>query len=128
MLHLSSSVVGTSDDKGNPMVCKGCGIDAPTKYVEFYQNIGMFFYRQSTEFKGDLCRTCIGKYFQSYTLTTLFLGWWGLISFVVTPFLLLNNVIRYLLAFRLPKPDFAASMNMQALTTAMPPSVASGSF
>ncbi|OWK45188.1 hypothetical protein [Fimbriiglobus ruber] len=30
------------------------------------------------------------------TATTLFLGWWGTISFIVTPFLLLNNIGRYL--------------------------------
>jgi hypothetical protein len=30
-------------------------------------------------------------------LTTLVLGWWGVISFIITPFLILNNLIRYLL-------------------------------
>lgn len=110
------------------MSCRSCGIDGPTKYVEFYQNIGMLFARRSAEVKGDLCRTCIGTYFKSYTLTTLFLGWWGLISFFLTPCFILNNVVRYLLSFRLPKPDFAAMSTVHVSADAVPPSVGSGSF
>jgi hypothetical protein len=36
------------------------------------------------------------------TATTLFFGWWGTISFLVTPFFLLNNVSRYLLCLGMP--------------------------
>ena len=36
------------------------------------------------------------------TTTTLFLGWWGTISMVVTPFFLLNNMGRYLLYLGTP--------------------------
>ena len=64
----------------------------------------MVFTRQTVQVRADLCRPCIGRYFLSYTLTTLFLGWWGMISFVMTPFILLNNVGLYLLALRLPEP------------------------
>ena len=110
------------------MSCQSCGIDAPTKYVEFYQNVGLLFARQQAETKGNLCRRCIGKCFKSYTLTTLFLGWWGVISFCVTPFILLNNVIRYLLALRLPEPGIGAMNTMSASIDSTPPSVGSGSF
>ena len=90
------------------MTCQVCGIDAPTRWVAFYQNIGMLVTRQWSHVEGNLCRRCIGKYFRSYTLTSLFLGWWGVISFCVTPFILLNNVIRYLMALGLPEPGIAA--------------------
>jgi hypothetical protein len=90
------------------MACQACGIEAPTKSIAFYQNIGMFLTRRSASIEGNLCRRCISKYFKSYTLTTLFLGWWGVISFVVTPFILLNNITRYVAALSLPEPGIQA--------------------
>lgn len=68
----------------------------------------MFLTRRSASIEGNLCRRCISKYFKSYTLTTLFLGWWGVISFVVTPFILLNNITRYVAALSLPEPGIQA--------------------
>jgi hypothetical protein len=73
-------------------VCQICGVEAPTKYVEFSQNIGALFMRFSTSIKGNLCKYCINHYFWSFTGTTLVYGWWGVISFFVTPFFLLNNI------------------------------------
>jgi hypothetical protein len=71
---------------GSPQpVCWSCGLQAPTKWVIFYQNIGLLVTRQPAQVSGHMCRRCIRAYFKSYTLTTLFLGWWGVISFWVTP-------------------------------------------
>ena len=108
------------------MVCTACAAQAPTKYVEFYQNIGMLVTRQWAQIKGNLCRRCIGAYFRSYTSTTLFLGWWGLISFIVTPFVLVNNVVRYLAALNLPEPGIAA-MNTPSSSISTPISVSTHS-
>jgi hypothetical protein len=80
------------------MACQTCGINAPTTYVDFHQSIGAVVIRFRKNIKGDLCRKCVGKYFKEFTMTTLFLGWWGMISFVYTLFILPNNIIRYLLA------------------------------
>lgn len=77
------------------MACQMCQADVPTKYVHFYQNIGMLVIRTTKNLKGNLCRACIGKVFQQYTLTTFFLGWWGVISLVMTPFILINNLYYY---------------------------------
>lgn len=107
------------------MPCQACGVEGPTKYVELYQNIGMLFARRTLHIKGNLCRPCIGRYFRSYTLTTLFLGWWGFISFVMTPFILINNVVRYLGALSLPMPNMA-SVNVPIDAAPLP--VGSGSF
>jgi hypothetical protein len=65
------------------------------------------------------------RYFSSYSLTTLFLGWWGVISFVVTPFILLNNIFQYLSASQLPDPGIGAMNTPSPLAS---PSVSSGSF
>lgn len=88
--------------------CKTCGIQAPTKQIEFYQNIGFVVTRQWAKVEGNLCRRCIGAYFRSYTLTTFFLGWWGFVSFFLTPLILLNNVVRYFLSLGMPEPSLAA--------------------
>jgi hypothetical protein len=36
------------------------------------------------------------------TTTTLFLGWWGTISLIVTPCFILNNVFRYVFCLGMP--------------------------
>ncbi len=87
------------------MSCKSCGIEGPTLHVKLWQNIGMVVFRQWKTIDAELCRTCFQKHFRSYTLTTLFLGWWGVISFIVTPFILINNLYQYSRASRIPEPD-----------------------
>lgn len=77
------------------MPCDVCGRRAPTKYVEFYQNIGMLIMRTSKSVKGELCKACINKHFWEFTLITAVAGWWGLISFFLTPIFLANNVFRF---------------------------------
>ncbi len=77
------------------MICQDCGVEAETKYVAFHQNIGALFVRFPKSIEGRLCKSCINKHFWGMTGTTLFLGWWGTISFIVTPFFLLNNIGRY---------------------------------
>jgi len=68
--------------------CQSCGREAQTKYVEYYQNIGVLILRFSKEVKGHLCKECTNKYFWSFTGKTLFLGWWGVISFFITLFII----------------------------------------
>jgi hypothetical protein len=80
----------------NPHACRICGRSIPTKYVEFYQNIGILFVRQSSYVKGNLCKRCINQQFGRKTLITLFLGWWGVISFCINWFYLANNILRFI--------------------------------
>ncbi len=89
------------------MICQDCGLEAPTKYVSFHQNVGMLFMRQSKSVEGYLCKSCIHRHFWKMTGTNLFLGWWGTISFIITPFLILNNVGRYrfCVGMTAPSPD-----------------------
>lgn len=84
--------------------CQNCGIEAPTKYVEFYQNIGALVVRFSKSVKGELCKNCISEHFWPFTLVTICVGWLGFISLIITPFFVLNNVGRYLFALSLPAP------------------------
>ncbi len=84
------------------MICQSCGIEAPTKQVTFYQNIGALVVRFSQSVDGLQCKNCIHKNFWKMTLTTLVLGWWGIISLIVTPIFLLNNIFRYLFSLSMP--------------------------
>lgn len=78
------------------MYCQACGVDAPTKYVSFHQNIGILVMRFYEGVEGNLCRSCVNGYFWRYTLVNLTIGWWGLISLIITPFFVLNNIFYYI--------------------------------
>jgi hypothetical protein len=78
------------------IICQVCGVEAPTRYVEFHQNIGALVVRYHKGIKGNLCKRCIHKYFWSYTGTNLTLGWWGTVSLIMTPVFTINNVARYI--------------------------------
>ncbi|HTW94833.1 MAG TPA: hypothetical protein VMD30_08575 [Tepidisphaeraceae bacterium] len=95
--------------KGNSFICQTCGIEAPSKYIEFYSNIGMVVARQTRFIKGYQCKRCIHKNFWKYSLMDLTLGWWGMISVVVTPIYFINNLARYFGALSLPAPDANAA-------------------
>ena len=75
--------------------CDACGVKAPTKYAAFHQHIGAVILMFHQRYRGNLCRGCIDRVFRRTTLTTLGLGWWGMISVFVTPFVLIHNVVRY---------------------------------
>ena len=84
------------------MFCQCCDVEAPTRYVEFYQNIGALFIRWTKSVKGNLCKRCIHKTFWKMTATNLVLGWWGTISFFMTIGYLCNNIARYVGCIGLP--------------------------
>ena len=91
------------------MACQFCGVEGPTQAVCFEQNIGMLYARRGTKVEAELCRPCIGMYFRSFTLTTLFIGWWGIISLFMTPVILFSNVSQFLRARHLPAPGLSVS-------------------
>lgn len=82
------------------MACAFCGSAEPTRQATLYQNIGMIAVFRYATLKGPFCRGCIQHYFWRYTLVTGALGWWGIISFVLTPLMLLNNLVQWLLTLR----------------------------
>jgi hypothetical protein len=89
------------------MNCQLCGGEGPTRYVAFHQNIGAVVRRFQKSTKGDLCKRCIHRTFWKYSAVNLFLGWWGLISVIVTPVFLINNIVRYVAC--LPMPAVASA-------------------
>ena len=53
----------------------------------------------------NVCRSCGMSAFKSMTLTKLFLGWWGLISFIMTPIILIMNIVAWSSLRALPAGD-----------------------
>lgn len=84
--------------------CQSCGLPVETKYVEFYENIGMIFMRQHRAVKGKLCKPCIDYYFWNLTGKTMLIGWWSFSSIVITPFILINNLFRFIFTTGMKKP------------------------
>jgi hypothetical protein len=84
--------------------CEQCGDVGPTRFVLYKGNIGMIFVRREMEVNGHLCPDCDSAAFKKLTLTTLGLGWWGHLSFILTPFFLVNNVLYRLKFPGLPRP------------------------
>jgi hypothetical protein len=76
--------------------CQSCGRRAPTKKVEFMRNIGALVIRFSKVVRGELCKRCASKFYWEFTLVTLVGGWWGVISFFYTLYILPANTVYYL--------------------------------
>jgi hypothetical protein len=55
----------------------------------------MLFLRREYSTEGELCRECLNRAFWHHTLRNLTLGWWGMISFVMTWYFLIGNMVRY---------------------------------
>ena len=89
------------------MLCQRCGLDAATRYVTFYQNIGLLFVRFPSSVQGHLCKRCIHRCFWRMTLTSLVAGWWGIISFFTNIFFIFSNVGQYLACLGMPAPAAA---------------------
>ena len=53
-----------------------------TVNATYRKNIGMLFRRKYSVASGELCSSCHEKFFNA-GLTNIFLGWWGIISFVI---------------------------------------------
>jgi len=75
--------------------CQVCGNMRMIKYVVFRRNVGMLFERQTYSLQAALCRSCMHTSFWEYTYKNLLLGWWGMISALITPIYFLFNLVVY---------------------------------
>lgn len=99
-MHTSSTTALTS-----PVTrCQRCFALAPTRAVAFRQNIGALVVRYHSSVEGELCKACVHATFWKMTLTTATIGWFGSISFIVTPIYVVMNTVNYLRAATLTPP------------------------
>jgi hypothetical protein len=85
--------------------CQACQRVCATSRVTLMQNIGFVIARQSKNLTAELCRECGLKMANEMTLITFFFGWWGVISFILTPIILITNVVAMSKLRSLPAPD-----------------------
>lgn len=85
-------------------VCEACGVVGPTKQVNITYNVGALVVRFHKTMSGQLCKRCISDYFWRYSLTTMFFGWWGVISFVVSLVTLPVNAFYWLSSLGMSQP------------------------
>jgi hypothetical protein len=82
--------------------CEVCGQRGPVLAVTYWQNTGMMVMRRTWSRAGLLCRSCSTQAFWKMTSHTAALGWWGTISFCITPLILINNMAHGLATWGLP--------------------------
>jgi hypothetical protein len=87
--------------EGEFPICQDCLALTETRYVEMQQNIGLLVMRLYSSVEGHLCRNCISQRFWSMSGITLVLGWWGVISFFFTPYILISNLVQYLRSLKM---------------------------
>lgn len=91
------------------MVCQSCGIEAPTRSVQFHRHTGMLIVMRHGHIGGKFCKRCIGKHFVECTGWTAVAGWWGMASVIITPFVLLWNTGCWLTTLGLAAPAAGAA-------------------
>lgn len=84
-------------------VCGACSLAAPTIDATLRYNVGLLIMRREGKIAGHLCKSCLTAHFWRYSAMLVFVGWWGLISAIVTPFYLLANLWNFARAWYLPK-------------------------
>lgn len=88
--------------KARRAACDACGTYAPVQHATYHQNTGMLVMRRHKQAGGAFCRSCHLRIFWRLTLHTATLGWWGTISFVLTPLFLINNIALFTASQTLP--------------------------
>ncbi len=78
------------------MRCDKCGSQAPVVQIELNHNVGMLVTRETHTTEGHLCRRCLNSAMLGHTWRNLLLGWWGQISFFVTPYFLIRNTVVFI--------------------------------
>lgn len=88
--------------------CRFCGC-VPAAETTFRGHRGMIIMMSFLHMKGPFCRDCGLSVFRDMTAKTLIGGWWGYLSFAITPFTVLINLARRgkvaNLAPPMPPPD-----------------------
>ncbi|MBO2454226.1 hypothetical protein J4573_44565 [Actinomadura barringtoniae] len=73
--------------------CRFCGC-VPAAETTFRGHRGMIIMMSFLHMKGPFCRDCGLSVFRDMTAKTLIGGWWGYLSFAITPFTVLINLVR----------------------------------
>ncbi|MEU6382003.1 hypothetical protein ABZ847_00420 [Streptomyces bauhiniae] len=91
---------------GYPQAPMGCGVcgAGPAAPVTVRGHQGMIVIMRSLKRQGVFCRNCALSVFREMQAETLITGWWGLLSVVITPIVLLTNLGALSGIKRIPAP------------------------
>jgi hypothetical protein len=87
-----------------PLQCRFCGC-VPAVDVTFRGHQGMLVIMRFLHLGGPYCRDCGLATFRQMTARTLVQGWYGLLSFLITPITVLVNLTERAKVARLPAPQ-----------------------
>ncbi|MGW7053212.1 LppU/SCO3897 family protein [Streptomyces sp. NPDC054887] len=83
--------------------CQVCGA-RPAAHAVIRGHQGFLVIMRFLKREGDFCRDCGTSFYRSMTAATLWQGWWGPLSAVITPFTVLLNLGPRAVMRRLPAP------------------------
>lgn len=92
-LGYPSTPMGLPAYPAPPMGCCMCG-SVPAADVTFRRHTGMILLMRFSSNSGPFCRDCGLYVFRKATAYTLLAGWWGWLSFVITPITVIVNLVR----------------------------------
>jgi hypothetical protein len=93
---------------GAPQVrCRFCGC-VPAVQTKFRGHQGMIILMRFLSLDGPFCRDCGLSTFRDMTTKTLWQGWYGYGSMIITPITVLMNLFRRGKVAKLPAPQRAA--------------------
>lgn len=72
--------------------CRYCGC-VPAASVSYRAHRGLVLIMQFRKIEGPFCRSCGLEAFRRMTSDTMLEGWWGALSFFITPVILMRNAI-----------------------------------
>ncbi len=73
--------------------CAICGAAHPSVHAKLSHNIGMVVMRRVEWTEGQMCQGCLVRTYLKHTGLNLVLGWWGMISFIMTIVFLVGNTV-----------------------------------
>lgn len=76
--------------------CSYCGRVVATRFMSFSKHFGMIIMMRTEDTSGHFCWRCMQVLYVENTLITLIAGWWGVISLLMTPMLVLTNTIEWI--------------------------------
>jgi hypothetical protein len=77
-------------------VCDHCNKNTNVQFCHFSSNMSFFFSRHERKYYGYLCPICMTNIFLNYTITTLFLTWWGIVGMFLGPAFIISNISEYI--------------------------------
>jgi hypothetical protein len=102
------------------MPCQSCGRSVPTILVRFIRHIGLLALYTQRRYTGELCYECSARYFWQTTLVTSTLGWLGIVSALLTPLVLVINVVQFRRACALHHTIAPTSISSNAVPLTCP--------